>query len=183
MTKHTSLLALALTFILFSCKKDTDESSTNPYGNGPKTTVPASFQGNWMYGNFSMTEYWSQNPAGYMGNAFEMAIAFTFYPNGTYDQYFTSRTVTGGASTYHQSLSKGTVVIDEAAKTITTHASTAHYRQTKNGGTLEDRDLEKNEITKTTSYTYELGTEPNGKKAMYLTMNGTGNAIPFIQLY
>jgi hypothetical protein len=47
----------------------------------------------WMYGNFSTTEYWSQNPSEYIGNGFTMAMAFKFAAGGTYEQYFTSSSV------------------------------------------------------------------------------------------
>ncbi len=163
-----------------ACKKE-QPISPDAYGGGPKTEVPVALEGKWMYGYFSMTEYWSQNPSEYIGNGFEMAIAFNFNTNGTYEQYFTSRTATLGISTYHQSLSKGTVEINTADKTITTHAATAHYKQTKNGKTIENRDLNENEITKTIVYTYETGNEPNGTSAIYLKMNGTGNPLAFLK--
>lgn len=164
-----------------ACKKE-NTNNAGAYGNGPKTEVPSTLQGKWMYGYFSMTEYWSQNPSEYIGNGFEMAMAFTFNSNGTYEQYFTSRTATGGVSTYHQSFTRGTVEINTVDKTITTHAATAHYKQTKNGQTMENRDLSKNEITQTIVYTYETGNEPNGTPAIYLKMNGTGNALAFLKL-
>src|SRR6478736_4467860 len=170
MNKIIFLTLFALNGGLGSCKKDKITQSDS-YGNGPRTEVPASLQGKWMYGFFSMTEYWTQNPSEYIGNGFEMAIAFNFNANGTYEQYFTSRTATGGISTYHQSLSKGTVEINTGTKTITTHCATAHYKQTKNGQTTQSRDLLDSEITKTTVYTYEAGNEPNGTAAIYLKMN------------
>lgn len=171
---------LMAAFLLISCEKD-KAIENNEYGDGPHSEVPGVLSGNWMYGFFSMTEYWSQNPADYIGNAFEMAIAFRFNANGTFDQYFTSKTVTGAVATYHQSLTKGTVVVNEADATITTYAKSAHYKQTKNGTTTEDRDLAENEITKITKYTYELRTENNGTRAIYLKLNGNGNALKFLQ--
>mgnify|MGYP001239109256 CR=1 FL=1 len=176
-----SVLIIATGF-LGACKKEKAVNSDN-YGNGPRTNVPASLQGNWMYGNFSMTEYWSQNPADYLGNAFEMAIAFHFNANGTYEQYFTSKTVSGGVATYHQSLTKGTVVISEADKKITTHANTAHYKQTKNGTTIVNRDLDDDEITKITNYTFETGTGPNGTKVIHLRLHGTVEPLTFLQKF
>lgn len=181
--KKIILVAIALSSLFGTCEKDPVQPSPGDYGNGPRTPVSSGMQGNWMYGNFSMTEYWSQNPADYLGNAFEIAIAFKLNANGTYEQYFTSKTVTGTFSTYHQSLTKGTIEINEASKTIITHAHTAHYRQSKNGQTTEDRDLDKSEITATTNYTYELKTEANGTKAIYLRLNGTGNALQFLQKF
>jgi hypothetical protein len=177
MYKLLILPAVLFSLLLSACEKDKKDS----YGDGPKTEVSASLQGVWMYGNFSMTEYWSQNPADYIGNAFELAIAFKFNANGTYEQYFTSRTVTTGISTYHQSFTRGTVEINEATKTIVTHAANAHYKQTKNGQTIQDRDLEKSEITATTTYTYEETTAPNGTKVLKLKLNGNGNALDFLK--
>lgn len=174
------LTLIALSALLGSCEKE-EIIENDVYGNGPRTSVSGSIQGNWMYGNFSMTEYWGQNPADYIGNAFEMAIAFTLNNNGTYDHYFTSKTVSGGVTTYHQSVTKGTIVVNEALKTITTYAKSAHYKQTKNGTTTENRDLSESEITKTTMYTYELRTEANGTQALYLKLNGTGNALQFLK--
>jgi hypothetical protein len=180
MKKIMYLALVAISAVGMSCEKD-KISSKDDYGKGPRTQVPTALQGNWMYGNFSMTEYWNQNPADYLGNAFEMAVAFTFHADGTYDHYFTSKTVSAGISTYHQSITKGTLEVDEASKTLTMHAVSAHYQQTRNGTVTENRDLREDEITKKTIYHYELKTEPNGTPAIYLKMNGTGNAFPFLK--
>ena len=182
MQKFFLIPLLAIAALMGSCEKD-NTTNTDEYGDGPRTNIPGTLLGNWMYGSFSMTEYWNQNPADYIGNAFELAVAFKFNTAGTYDHYFTSKTVIGGISTYHQSLTKGTIEINEADKTITTHARSAHYKQTKNGTTTDNRDLAENEITKTIMYTYELRTEPNGTRALYLKMNGTGNALQFLQKF
>lgn len=183
MKKFFLTAAVAITTLLGACEKNkpAPTNNDNPYGNGPKTTVPVSLQGNWMYGNFSMTEYWSTNPVTYIGNAFEIAVAFRFNANGTYEQYFTSRTVSGGISTYHQSLTKGTVEIDEVNKKITTHAYSAHYKRSRLGYVEEDRNLNANEITQLSFYTYTAGVEPNGTKAVYLKLNGAGSPLTFLQ--
>ncbi len=162
---------------VMACKKDKDNDEIS----GPKTDVPAELQGNWMYGNFSMTEYWSQNPSGYIGNAFQFAIAFKFNSNGTYEQYFTSSSVTAGVSTYQQSVTKGTVVIDEVNKTITAYPAKAHYKRTRSGQTLEERDLAKSELRGATTYNYTIGTEPNGTKAIYLIIQGDNNPLTFLK--
>lgn len=180
MRKIFFILTMGLISIMGACEKD-DVGAPDNYGDGPKTNVPAGLQGNWMYGNFSMTEYWSQNPSEYLGNTFEVAIAFKFNDNGTYEQYFTSKSVLGTVVTYHQSFTKGTVVINEAEKSIITYAAYAHYKQTKNGVTTEDRDLTQNEITRVTKYEYEERTEPNGTKAIYLKMNNTENPFQFLK--
>ncbi len=172
-----------LAFHFSACGKKDLKNNEDSYGNGPRTNVSSQLQGNWMYGNFSMTEYWAQNPSGYIGNAFQFAMAFKFNSNGTYEQYFTSSTVVGTTVTYQQSVTKGTIEIDEVAKTITTHANTAHYKKTKNGQNIEERDLNKNELTLTVNYTYEVKTESNGTKAIYLKLNNTGNALQFLQRF
>lgn len=174
------VVALAVSHIS-ACQKKSASKNDDSFGNGPRTIVSAQFQGNWMYGHFSMTEYWAQNPADYIGNAFQFAIAFRFYSNGTYEQYFTSSTVSGSVVTYQQSVTKGTVEVDEANKTIITHANTAHYKRTKNGQKIEERDLAKSELTALTRYSYELKTENNGTKAIYLKLNNSDNALQFLQ--
>lgn len=182
MKKIILITMLAASALMGSCEKEKTPGN-NEYGDGPRSDLPAALQGNWMYGSFSMTEYWNQNPADYIGNAFELAMAFKFNRTGTYDHYFTSKTISGGIATYHQSLTRGTMVVNENEKTITTHAQSAHYKQTKNGSIIENRALSENEITRTTMYTYELRVEPNGTKSVYLKMNGSGNALPFLQKF
>lgn len=152
------------------------------YDNDSRTNnIPNLLKGKWIYGNFSMTEYWGKNLPDHIGNDFEMAITFTFNANGTYDYYFSSKTVNGSVTTHHQSVTKGTLEVNEDLKTITTHAKSAHYKQTRNGATIENRDLAESEITKTTTYNYELATEINGAKAIYLTLNGTGTVLKFFK--
>jgi len=143
--------------------------------------VPAEIHGNWMYGNFSMTEYWNQDPADYIGNGMEYAFAFTFNANGTYTQYFTAGTVTGGVQTYQQSVSHGTIEVDPVAKVIKTHPSSAHYKRTVGGQVVEDRDMRKDELSTNNTYTYTTGVEPSGTDALYLTLNDTEAPLTFLR--
>lgn len=172
------LLAFSIIF-LPGCKKDKDD---NIPSNLPRTNVPTQLQGSWMYGNFSMTEYWSRDPSTYLGNGFEVAIAFKFFADGTYEQYFTSSSVTLGVKTYHQSFSKGTVEVNLANSSFVTHCSGAHYKRTQNGKTVEDRDLAKSELNGSTTYTFSNTTE-NGTKAMLLTLQGSANPLKFFQKF
>ncbi len=174
MNKLLLLLTMTAVFATSACEKDIED-------DGPRTQVPAELQGAWMYGQFSMTEYWSQNPADYLGNALELAIAFQFEANGTYTQYFTSSSVTLGVRTYQQSVTKGTVEIDAATKTIVTYPKTAHYRRTRNGVVEEERDLAKSELTSTSTYAFTTGVEPSGTKALYLTLKGTSSPYTFLK--
>lgn len=182
MKKIIFAACMAAVTLFTACKKNKPSSNDSGYGNGPRTEVPASLKGNWMFGNFSMTEYWSQNPADYLGNALQYAFAFRFNSNGTYEQYFTSSSVSGGVTTYQQSVTKGTVEVDEENDTITTHAYSAHYKRTRNGQTVEERDLAQNELTITTGYAYTMG-EENGTRAIYLTLDETDEPLTFLQKF
>jgi len=182
MKKLLLLLTLATFIGATACEKDTiDPQVPGDITSGlPHTKVPADLKALWMYGNFSTTEYWSQNPSTYVGNALQFAIAFKFEENGTYTHYFTSSSVLGGISTYQQSVTKGTVEIDVASKTIKLHPASAHYKRTRSNQVLEERDLAKEEISAGSSFTYTTGVEPSGTRALYLTLNGTSQPLTFL---
>ncbi|MGC4100747.1 hypothetical protein [Ferruginibacter sp.] len=175
--------AIVCAALLGACQKSKTTKASATACSNPSAPVSAALQGNWMYGNFSMTEYWTQNPADYLGNALQFAIAFKFNADGTYEQYFTSSSVTLGVVTYQQSVSKGTVVIDETNKTVKTYCCTSRYKRTKNGHVEEERDLNPSEITTLSTYNYTTGTEPNGTKAIYLTIAGTTSQLKFLQKF
>lgn len=177
MKKIILLFTLATTLASTACKKDSLPSPENL----PRTTVPAELKGAWMYGYFSMTEYWTTNPSTYLGPAVQFAVAFQLEENGSYTHYFTSSTVTGGIATYQQSVTKGTLEIDPASQTIKMHAAMAHYKRTRSNQVLEERDLAKKEITPVTTYKYTTGTESSGTKALYLTLNGTTSPLTFLK--
>jgi hypothetical protein len=179
------LLSSVILFSLITIACEKDEKKDPPADSiacteNPRANVSSALQGKWMYGNFSMTEYWTTNPSTYLGNALQFAIAFKFNANGTYEQYFTSSTVSAGITTYQQSVTKGTVVIDEVNKTIKTYACSAHYKRTRNGQTVEERDLAKSELTAITNYTYASGIEANGTRRIDLTLGGTGSPLSFL---
>ena len=178
MKKIILLFAVAIATTTIACSKSESEPGIP---GGPKTSVPEELTGNWMYGNFSMTEYWSQDPSEYLGPGVEMAFAFTFNSNGTYTQYFTASTVMSGVVTYQQSVTQGMVEVNTASKTIITHPSKTHYKRTSNGHVVEERDLTKEEVSGNTTYTYTTGTESNGTEALYLTLSGTPDALTFLK--
>jgi hypothetical protein len=174
--KQIFILAALTVLTLTACKKDKLDTIPDDF---PRTDVPGELQGSWMYGYFSMTEYWSRDPSTYVGNAFELAIAFTFNANGTYKQYFTSKT---GGTAFIQSVTDGTVEVDATTKSFKTHPFKAHYRKTENGSVVEERDLTGTELTSAATYTYTTGVETSGTKAVYLTLNGTNTPYTFLQV-
>ncbi len=145
------------------------------------SNVPDELQGTWMYGNFSTTEYWSTAPNSYLGNALTFAIAFTFNADGTYVQYFTSSYVLVGITTYNQSVTKGSFMVDAASNTIITTPSSSHYKRTKKGITEEERDLSAKEMSAPTTYLYKKVNEPNGTEAVRLTIKGTNSPLTFLK--
>ena len=177
--KKAYLFAAVVLFLTSAACQTTQIKTTDIIpSNMPRTAVPKDVNGNWMYGNFSMTEYWSTSPSTYLGNALQYAIAFTFSADGTYRQYFTSSAVMAGLTTYQQSVTSGTVEIDPVAKTIKTYPYKSHYKRTRGGKVQEERDMPKSDLTPT-SYTYTTGTEPGGTKAIYLTLQGTTQPLTF----
>jgi len=178
MKKLISLITLVMATATIACSK----SSSKPGNPGtPQTNVPAALKGDWMHGDFSMTEYWSQDPDEYLGNGLEFAFAFTFNADGTYTQYFTSSSVMNGVTIYQQSVTKGTVEVNETSKTIITHPTKAHYKRTSNGQVVEERDLENNEMNDATTYSYATGVEPNGTGTLYLKLAGTNEPLAFLK--
>ena len=180
MKKLMLLASLAGIVTLSSCKKDKAGSSNEIPSNLPRTQVPAAMQGMWMYGNFSTTEFWSTDPATYLGNALTLAFAFKFNEDGSYEQYFASSSVVLGSTTYLQSFSRGTLEIDHVNHTITTHPFKAHYKKTGNSATLEERDLRNDEIHPV-KYYFEEGTEPNGTKALYMKIDVNEDPLTCLQ--
>lgn len=184
MMKKTLLIAAVLfSGLLGACQKEKNKSTSPEVlcPNNPRTDAPPQLQSGWMNGNFSMTEYWSQYPGDYLGPALQFAFAFKFYPNGTYEQYFTFSTVESGLTTYHQSVTKGTVAFDHTNQTFTTYGCTSHYKRTANRKTVEDRDLLKSEMSGPTTYSYTLNTQSNGTKALHLTKEGTNQPLTFFE--
>ena len=172
------LCSAIIAFTTMSCEKS--NSAPGVPSDMPRSDVPPELHGNWMHGEFSLTEYWSTDPSTYLGNALEFAFAFTFNSDGTYVQYFTSSSVMNGVTTYHQSVTHGTVEVDEATKTIKTHPSSSHYKRTSNGIVEEDRDMRQDELNFNT-YRYTTGNESNGTSALYLTLEGTAEPLTFLK--
>jgi hypothetical protein len=176
-----NLFLLALMVAVCSLAACTKDKLDDIPKNLPHTEVPAELQHLWMHGYFSTTEYWPQDPATYIGNPLEIAIAFKYNADGTYTHYFTSSVIIGGVTTYNQSVTVGTVEIDPVNQTIKTHPYKSHYKRTSNGKTVEDRDLRKEEIRSATTYSYSTGVETSGTKALYLTLENTTSPLTFLQ--
>lgn len=183
--KRIILFACILLSVVAANAQQTGNKAKRGYicAGNPKSVVPANLTGNWMFGKFSMTEYWTQNPSEYVGNAVQFAIAFHFNADGTYEQYFTSSSVLAGVVVYNQSVTRGTVVMDAATGTLVTYPCSSHYRRTKGGRVQEDRDMARSELAGTTRYSFTTGTAAGGTRAIYLTMQGTADPLTFLQKF
>src|SRR4051812_13587248 len=100
------LFYLLIPVFLLSCKKQDKEEMT------PRSEVPDEMVGQWLYGNFSMSDFWRYDGS-YVGNAFELAVAFNFTQDGHYEFYFASTARDYACQTQAFTYSKGTVVFND----------------------------------------------------------------------
>jgi hypothetical protein len=161
------LLLPILMVVLFSCKKTHmgDPSTTPPDGS----TTPAAAVGDWLYGTFSMTEFWAYDGS-YLGNAFELSVAFTFNADGSYEEFFISQANNYGCSTQALSYYKGYVTFTDSS--FTTHPVQGEYKGFYSclPSSNFDRDALESELEVQTYY-YTFETDSNGKKWMVVRFN------------
>ena len=142
-----------------SCKED---PITNVDPNNPNGHVVSEAVGQWLHGNFSMTEYWAYDGS-YVGNAFEQSVAFDFNADGSYEQYYAAQTNDWGCSTQAFSYSKGTVVFTDSSFTVyPTEGNFRGYYSCSPQYNF-DRDADPSEL-KVQTYYYTFETDEFGKK-------------------
>lgn len=160
MKKTIACLMLVVTF--FSCK--TEETIPTPDGY-----VPSQAKGQWLYGTFSMTDFWGYDGS-YIGNPFELSVAFNFMGNGEYEQYFMSQAIDySTCRTEAFSYVKGTVIFDEANKSFTVYPAEGNFRGFYSciPSSNFDRAAAPSELKIQTFY-YEYETDTNGKNWMII---------------
>jgi hypothetical protein len=173
--KRISMFAfLLLSIWLIACEKVEDVPPG--YMRGP---VPAEVHGTWMYGQFSLTEFWSQEPATYLGNAPDTATAFKFQNNGIYEQYVTYSSVVSGITTYHQSVTRGTVVF-ETASSFRTHPYKRQFRVVRNGVVVEEGTQVPPNMG-VGYFNYTSGVESSGSKVLYIAEKGSNPSMAYLQ--
>jgi hypothetical protein len=156
-TKHLLLLFCLVFFASCTIDDESDKPST------PKKDVPAEYAKSWLYGTFSMSEFWSHSGE-YLGNAFELSVAFKFTPDGNFEKYFVAQSRNYSCVTQAFTFAKGTVVFDEAAKTFTIYPTEGRYRGFDN--CIDKNNLErpfKSEELKSETYYYDMITDEYGK--------------------
>ncbi len=113
MMKKFLLMLVVVATMLTSCdwfkKKKNDPLPAVPPGE--KSEIPEALKGKWMYGNFSMTEFWNQGT--YLGNAFETSVCFNFIPGGNYEFYLAASSTYYYCTTQAYTFKKGTVKFND----------------------------------------------------------------------
>ena len=171
-------ILLSIAALSSGCKKD--DSALEP-GVGGKT--PSEAVGKWMYGSFSMSDFWSYNGQ-YQGKPFELAVVFDFKTNGTYEKYFIASTKDYiGCKTEAFSYEKGRVSFDEAEGTFTTTPVEGNYRGFYSclSGKNVNRKMNADEL-KPLTYYYSMSTGSTGKPNLIVRFNkGDSNTSTFFQ--
>lgn len=162
------ILLLPFFFIaLFSCKPTDQVVPSAP--PPPASTTPSAALGKWLYGTFSMSEFWGYDGS-FLGNAFELSVAFSFNADGTYEEYFISQANDYGCSTQALAFYKGYVTFTDSSFTV--YPSQAQFKGFYScfPSSNFDRDALASELTVQTYY-YSFETDGNGKKWMVVRFN------------
>ena len=114
--KTTAIIFLAVLSLCASCElhdKQNDPSPvTPPTPPSEQSEIPAALKGQWMYGNFSMTEFWAYDGS-YQGNAFQTSVAFNFIPGGNFEMYFAASSTYYYCTTQAFTFKKGSVKFND----------------------------------------------------------------------
>lgn len=162
------ILLLSVAAISTSCKKDGNILPGEPTGGH----VDADAIGRWMYGSFSMGDFWSYNGT-CAGKPFELAVVFDFKSNGTYEKYFIASTRDySNCRTEAFTFEKGRVDFNEANGSLKTTPAEGKYRGFYSciPGKNIDRQMERSEL-KAQTYYYAVKTGSNGKPNIVVRFN------------
>jgi hypothetical protein len=171
---------LFCSFLFSGCdlfKKDQDPQPA------PKAVVPENLAKKWLYGNFSMTEFWTTTGA-HVGNAFELAVAFDFKPDGTTEFYFISGATNFGCRTEAFVWKKGTVEFSPTGNSFTflpTEGSARGYYTCGSHQNYNNKYTQ--EQLKPETYYYTIEPDSQGKDQLLLRFNpGDQNVSYFRQV-
>ena len=158
------IIILMAVITLASCKKDEIDPGI---GSPDFSEAPDEMVGQWLYGTFSMTEFWGYDGS-YQGNAFEMSVAFDFTDNGEYEMYFIAVANNYGCRTEGFTYTKGYVdwsidgqftVTPEEGNYRGFYSCTPQYNF--------ERAMTESELTSQTYY-YTFETDEFGKEYMVI---------------
>jgi hypothetical protein len=167
--KAQFLVFLFSALIAISCDGDDDDAVINP---DHQSEVPGEFRGQWLRGNFSMTQFWSHSGQ-YLGNAYESSIAFDFKSDGHYEQFLIFQNQNYGCVVQALSYFKGTVKFDEANNKFTVHPTEGKFRGFDNCSNSNNFSRDANEDELKVQTFYYSWSESGGTKYMEIRFNPT----------
>ncbi|GAA4453349.1 hypothetical protein GCM10023189_18240 [Nibrella saemangeumensis] len=159
--KKLILSLLTLSFLATAC--------TNPDNQiepAIQSKVPGDVSGKWMWGTFSMSNFWKEGQ--YAGNPYEQSVVFDFKPNGEYEQYVINATTSYNCRTEAYTYIKGKVKFDEDEQTFTLTPKSGNYRGNYSCAPSKNfkRDAKQSELKGGTFY-YEVVVQ-NGQKKLLI---------------
>jgi hypothetical protein len=156
------------------------------FGTGDKTAdvnpvpgnIPTELVGKWLNGSFSMSNWWSYDGKKYLGNPYTRSVAFDFSKSGEAKFFLVIKTNSGYCTTEAFTYLEGSVVIDEAQRSITLVPKKGNYRGFYScaPGSNFNRPAKPEEL-KPTTYYWTMETDTNGQKYMVIRFSpGTSEA-------
>lgn len=156
---------LTLFALLAFASACTEKESIDPAVQGK---VPGKAVGRWMYGNFSINNFWTYDGK-YAGKPYEQAMLFDFKPNGEYEQYVINALGSYGCRTKAFTYYKGKVKVDEDHGSFTLTPTGGNYRGFYSCTPSSNFKLDaKASELKPATYYYEIEKGKGGKPQMHI---------------
>ncbi len=164
--KTNIIMLLVAIAVVTGCSKKNDNISIPVT---PRSNVPANLSGQWLNGTFAMANWWSFNGTQWEGNPYARSTAFNFLPNGDAEFYQTIETYDGYCHIQAFTWMKGTVVVNETARSIKFYPQQGNYRGFYScaSGSNFSRDATASELQPSVYY-YTIETDVNGKTWMVI---------------
>jgi hypothetical protein len=168
-------LLLLLAGGLWSCEiLERDKTPEPTPAPGPVSKIPSGVAGKWLYGNFSMGDFWKYDGT-YVGNAFELGLAFVFGPGGACEFYLATGGTSFNCRTEAFVYKKGTVQFDDNGS-FTFHPTEGSARGFYKGCASSYKNYDKKytpQDLKPETYYYALEKDSNGKEQLLIRFKPT----------
>lgn len=122
-----SIFYLLCTTLLFCSSCTKDKIGDDLITDTPRTEVPATLSGQWLNGNFSMSNWWGYNGA-YIGNPYSSSRAFILKRNGDAEFFQVLKTNDSFCTTEALTYFSGTVAFDSTDNSFTFHPRKGNFR-------------------------------------------------------
>ncbi|KUG07245.1 hypothetical protein [Solirubrum puertoriconensis] len=181
-----ALLLAASCGSLAACTDGNKETDPAPdagnFGNNARSEVPDELVGYWLAGSSSIGNFWGYDGR-YAGPAYEIALGYRFYKNGTAKQYFYYTSTSTYCRTQVLGYREGTVVFDTRNKTFEFFAASGNYRHyngcgsSQSPGYGETKPYDSNELYPAKKHRYNgyEVVQQSGKTIWRCALDGGGN--------